>query len=316
MSNYDYMLEFARDISADLDELGKTLTQIDQQAKVKMTAAFDAEGDPADIEHLLNSKSAAMKKINAEIEKAANYDCSVVLDGESGVGKEVVANLIHRMSGRKNGPLVKVNCAAIPKELMESEFFGYERGEFYRVGGQKPVKVNVRILASTNRDIAKLAREHVFREDLYYRLAVLTIHIPPLRERPEDIVALADSFVEKYGQKYGIPKQLTEEAKHCLLEYEWPGNVRELENTAQRLMIHSAGDMITSGAVLKEYNREYDSTSCAAYGEKRGFNEKVEAFEKSLIRAALKKYPSTYKAAEALRMTQSQLMRKKKKYEL
>ncbi len=191
-----------------------------------------------------------------------------------------------------------------------------QEGEFYRVGGQKPVEVNVRILASTNRDIAKMAREHVFREDLYYRLAVLTIHIPPLRERPEDIVALADSFVEKYGQKYGIPKQLTEEAKHCLLEYEWPGNVRELENTVQRLMIHSTGDMITSGTVLREYNREYDGNIDAVHGERCGFNKKVEAFEKSLIQAALKKYPSTYKAAEALEMTQSQLMRKKKKYEL
>lgn len=264
------------------------------------------------------------------------------------------------MSSRKNGPFVKVNCAAIPKELMESEFFGYEKGaftgakesgkegyfaiadggvllldevgemplelqakllrviqegEFYPVGGRKPIRVDVRILASTNRNLVQMVQDGEFREDLYYRLAVLTIKIPPLRERREDIIPLANVFLEKYNEKYGTSKSFTEEAELCLLEHMWPGNIRELDNTVHRLIIHSDDGQVASGDVLREYNyltHEYGGAS----GKPKSFSDTVDDFEKNIIAEALKKYGSTYKAADALQMSQSQLMRKKKKYHL
>ena len=365
---YEYTLQLVRTIETELNGLSELSEFSELSSKfnyrqsdsLKRKRVFEHDDKRHEIERLLNIKSSAMRSITVEVERAAKYDCSVILEGESGVGKEVIANLIHRMSERKTDPFVKVNCAAIPKELMESEFFGYERGaftgakeegkrgffelsdhgillldevsemplelqakllrviqegEFYRIGGQKPVKVDVRIFVSTNKNIEKLVREKKFRGDLYYRLNVLKITIPPLRERPEDIIFLADFFVEKYNQKYGLGKSITDEAKHCLLAYNWPGNVRELENTVQRLMICSDDDDITSGYVMREYNI-WDMCELETGGEEGSFNEKVAAFEKGLIQAALKNYKSTYKAAKALKMTQSQLARKKKKYSL
>lgn len=358
---YDFMLQFIRSISGELDELGGMLTRISDKVKHKYEGQTEVNAERKSIEELLHVKSAEMRKIVSEIQKAAKYDCSVIINGESGTGKEMAANAMYRLSERKNGPFVKVNCAAIPKELLESEFFGYEKGaftgaresgkdgffkladggillldevgempfelqakllrviqegEFYQVGGATPVRVDVRVVASTNKDLMQMVRQGRFREDLYYRLAVFTITIPPLRKRRDDITVLADFFVEKYNEKYGISKSLTEEAKHCLLEYDWPGNVRELDNTIHRLMIHSGDDKIASADVLGEYNKLTDGEFSSPYGTPLGFNERIEEYERNLIASYLGKYGSTYKAAEALNMTQSQLMRKKKKYGL
>ncbi len=357
---YDYMMSFIRSVSDKLIEIGKILTQLFAQPKRKTFSIQEKTDDTCRVEEILNVKSNAMAKSAIEIAKASKYDCSVILTGESGTGKEVAANLIHNMSARKNAPFVKVNCAAIPKELMESEFFGYEKGaftgakesgkdgyfkladggillldevaemplelqakllrviqegEFYPVGARDPVRVGVRILASTNRNLAQMVQEGAFREDLYYRLAVLTIKIPPLRERREDIIPIANLFLEKYNEKYGTSKSFTEEAELCLLEHMWPGNIRELDNTVHRLIIHSDDKQIASGDVMREYNyltNEYGSIS----DESKSFSETVDDFEKNIIAEALKKYGSTYKAANALKMSQSQLMRKKQKYHL
>lgn len=204
----------------------------------------------------------------------------------------------------------------MPFELQAKLLRVIQEGEFYKVGGGTPLRVDVRVLASTNKDLMQMVRQGRFREDLYYRLAVFTITIPPLRKRRDDITVLADYFVEKYNEKYGISKSLTEEAKHCLLEYDWPGNVRELENTIHRLMIHSGDDKIASADVLGEYNKLTEGEFPSPYGMHLGFNERIEEYERNLIASYLGKYGSTYKAAEALNMTQSQLMRKKKKYGL
>ena len=203
----------------------------------------------------------------------------------------------------------------MPLELQAKLLRVIQEGEFYPVGARDPVRVGVRILASTNRNLAQMVQEGAFREDLYYRLAVLTIKIPPLRERREDIIPIANLFLEKYNEKYGTSKSFTEEAELCLLEHMWPGNIRELDNTVHRLIIHSDDKQIASGDVMREYNyltNEYGSIS----DESKSFSETVDDFEKNIIAEALKKYGSTYKAANALKMSQSQLMRKKQKYHL
>ena len=331
---YDYMMSFIRSVSDKLIETGKILTRLSDFSKRRAHMLPKEKDDACSINEMLNARSKSMAKSAIDIEKAAKYDCSVILTGESGTGKEVAANLIYKMSSRKNEPFVKVNCAAIPKELMESEFFGYERGaftgakesgkegyfeianggillldevaemplelqakllrviqegEFYPVGAKKPVRVDVRMLASTNRNLAQMVKDGEFREDLYYRLAVLTIKIPPLRERREDIIPLANLFLEKYNEKYGTSKSFTEEAEICLLEHMWPGNIRELDNTVHRLIIHSNDEQIASRDVLREYNyltHEYGGVS----GESKSFSDTVDDFEKNIIAEALKKY--------------------------
>ncbi|MFH0902870.1 MAG: sigma 54-interacting transcriptional regulator [Pseudomonadota bacterium] len=227
-------------------------------------------------------ESGAMRRVEALIDRVADADVPILITGESGVGKDVVAREIHARSSRHDRVFVKINCAALPETLLESELFGYERGaftgaqrakpgqfeladggtlfldeigempaplqakllqavqdgEFYRVGGQKKVKVDVRTIVATNRDLERAIREGTFREDLYYRLNVVQVRIPPLRERREDIPALLAHFVEKYGRRYGrtgadVPAEIVVR----FLEYDWPGNVRELENLVRRLMV-------------------------------------------------------------------------------
>ena len=226
--------------------------------------------------------SASMRRVDELIDRIADADVPVLITGESGVGKDVVARQIHARSARAGRVFVKINCAALPGELLESELFGHERGsftgaqrtkpgqfeladggtlfldeigempvtmqakllqalqdgEFYRVGGQRKIKVDTRVIVATNVDLARAMERGTFREDLYYRLNVVQVSIPPLRERREDIPQLLDHFVEKYGKRYGrtldlLPDELVER----FLSYDWPGNIRELENLVRRLMV-------------------------------------------------------------------------------
>jgi DNA-binding NtrC family response regulator len=226
-------------------------------------------------------RSAAMQRIDELIGRIADADVPVLITGESGVGKDVVAREIHARSPRANKVFVKINCAALPGELLESELFGHERGsftgaqrtkpgqfeladggtlfldeigempvslqakllqalqdgEFYRVGGQRKMKVDARVLVATNVDLAKAMERGTFREDLYYRLNVVQVAIPPLRERREDIPMMLDHFVEKYGKRYGRQLTLPPELVERFLGYDFPGNIRELENLVRRLMV-------------------------------------------------------------------------------
>ncbi|PIS02005.1 MAG: two-component system response regulator [Chlamydiae bacterium CG10_big_fil_rev_8_21_14_0_10_42_34] len=231
---------------------------------------------------LLVAKSAAMQKILQDIEKIAKAQASVFITGESGTGKEVIAGAIHELSSRSQHPFVKVNCAAIAETLLESEFFGHEKGsftgahvrkigrfeladrgtllldevteiplvlqpkllraiqeqEFERVGGTRAIKVNLRFLATSNRNMQEAIETKVFREDLFYRLNVVPIHIPPLRERGEDILPLANFFLEKFcRENHKGGKKLTDKAIQKLLDYPWPGNVRELANIIERTVV-------------------------------------------------------------------------------
>jgi len=236
--------------------------------------------------HAFICESPAMKQINQQILQAAKSNAPIFIHGESGTGKEVVAHAIHMNSLRSNRPFIKVNCAAVPETLIESEFFGHEKGsftgasarrlgrfelanggtllldeitetppglqakllrvtqeqEFERVGGNKPIKVDVRLISTSNRDIKEAIAGKLIREDLYYRLDVIPIHLPPLRERKEDIIPLTNHFLEKIAREnHREKKQLTEEARKKLLSYPWPGNVRELSNVMERAVVMDNG---------------------------------------------------------------------------
>src|SRR5512138_1879106 len=216
----------------------------------------------------LVGEAPAMRAIYDIVGKVADSPSTVLITGESGTGKELIAKALHRGSSRRDKPLIKVNCAAIPKDLVESELFGYERGaftgavgskpgrfeladggtlvpvemqvkllralqesEFERVGGIKTLHVDVRLIAATNRDLKSLIAEGKFREDLYYRLAVVPISLPPLRDRKQDIPLLVEHFIAKYNQRLGKRvDRVDEDGLQILLGYQWPGNIRELEN--------------------------------------------------------------------------------------
>ncbi len=233
--------------------------------------------------------SPAIRSVYAIIEKVANTPSTVLITGESGTGKELIARALHENSSRHNGPFIKINCAAIPKTLMESELFGYEKGaftgavgakpgrfelahggtlfldeigeipvemqvkllrvlqesEFERVGGIKTIKVDVRLVTATNRDLAAELAAGGFREDLYYRLNVVPIHLPPLRERHEDIPLLVSHFIAKFNDR--LRKEITHiepAAVERLVSYNWPGNIRELENVIERTMLFCEGSVI------------------------------------------------------------------------
>jgi two-component system response regulator AtoC len=247
------------------------LTHLRRQLSDDQDQAFLAWGD-----------SPAMRQVAHIIEQVADSDVTVLIRGESGVGKELVARAIHQRSTRKNKPFVKVNCAALPAELLESELFGHEKGaftgaattrigkfeqahfgtifldeigemkpplqakllhvlqdaEFTKLGSNKKIEVDVRVVTATNRDLETMMVRSQFREDLYYRLKVIEAVVPPLRERRDEILQLTDFFIVKYSQRYNRPVQkLSEELRRQFLTYDWPGNIRELENMIKRFVI-------------------------------------------------------------------------------
>ncbi len=299
-------------------------------------------------------ETAAMKHLKEVVLNVAPTDASVLITGETGCGKEVVAKAIYKNSKRAEGPYVKINCAAIPEQLMESELFGYEKGAFTgantggkkglfemadggtvlldevgemplslqpkllrvlqeheirRVGGVQDISINVRVIASTNQDLRALIKERKFREDLYYRLNVVPIHVPPLRERKPDILLLAKKFVENFSKKYGKDTFLPVAAMMELESYDWPGNVRELENVIERLVVLNKGHVINASLVagmVGTYEAVYTDQ------EELKLDDAVNYLEYSMITKALEEYGSTYKAAEALGITQSRIVRKMK----
>jgi len=240
-------------------------------------------------------KSPTMLRLRQLIERVAPTDATVLITGENGTGKEMVARELYRRSPRRQNPFIKVNCAAISENLIESEFFGHERGaftgatdrreghfelanqgtllldevseipanlqakllrvlqerEFERVGGNRTIKVNVRILATSNRDLLSYVEKGAFRQDLYYRLNVFPVHVPSLRERAEDILPLAEHFLARYARKFGIKVAgFSESARNAMVSYRWPGNVRELQNTIERSVILTEEGRLVSAAAL------------------------------------------------------------------
>ncbi|MEQ7802879.1 MULTISPECIES: sigma-54 interaction domain-containing protein [Priestia] len=306
----------------------------------------------------LISYSKKMEKTLELARRVANVDSTVLILGESGVGKEMVANLIHETSDRKNSPFIKVNCGAIPENLLESELFGYEGGAFtgakkegkmglfelankgtlfldeiaemplalqvkllrvlqerevMRVGGVKPVAVNVRIIAATNRNLHEDVQKGNFREDLYYRLNVIPLSILPLRERREDILPLASYFIEQFNQKYLTKKTLSAETAEAFELYNWPGNVRELQNIVERLIVMSDGDEIQHLHLPEEITNLSSNRDKVQVLDILPLKECMEMAEKQLLRLAKQKYSSTVKIADALQVNQSTISRKLQK---
>ncbi|AEF19693.1 MULTISPECIES: sigma-54 dependent transcriptional regulator [unclassified Hydrogenobaculum] len=297
-------------------------------------------------------ESSAIKKLKEEIKKVAKSNANIVIFGENGTGKELVAKNIHKLSYRKDKPFVDINCAAIPDELIESELFGYEKGaftgavsrkagkleianegtifldeigdmslkaqakllraietkSFHRLGGLQKIDVDVRFICASNKDLKTLIEQGLFREDLYYRLAVITLEVPPLRERGQDVIILAEYFLDKFCQENKTkPKKLTEEAKEVLLEYHWPGNVRELKNLMERLSIIVEKDTIDADSLeIKIKNKE-----------SQDFKSAKQEFEKQFILKKLAQYNYNIKqTAQAIGMDFTNLYRKIKAYNI
>jgi transcriptional regulator with GAF, ATPase, and Fis domain len=272
-----------------------------------------------------------------DVEKVAATDASVLVLGETGTGKELVARAIHQASARRDGPLVRLNCAAIPAALIESELFGHEKGaftgaterregrfsladggtifldeigelsaelqakllrvlqegEFEPVGGSKTRKVDVRVISATNRDLAAMRKEGRFREDLYYRLSVFPLRLPPLRERGDDVVLLADHFARKFARKLGRePILLTESCRMRLRAYDWPGNVRELANVIERALITARGGRLNLDCAVPPPDpgvpRAFAAAESAGESEIRTVAE-MESLERENLRLALAK---------------------------
>jgi DNA-binding NtrC family response regulator len=281
----------------------------------------------ADDERPLVARDPSMLEVVRLAERIGPSDASVLITGESGVGKEVMARFVHKKSKRADKAFVSVNCAAIPENLLESELFGHEKGAFTgavarrigkfeeadggtllldeisemdvrlqakllralqereidRVGGAKPVKVNIRVLATSNRDLNKAVRDGVFREDLLFRLNVVNLAVPALRERPEDGLALADHFLKKYAKANGVEfRPLSEAAKVQITSRDWPGNVRELENAMHRAVLLGAGTEITPDAIRMPDGRPFSGSGSVAQKAREAADEAINLVGKTV----------------------------------
>lgn len=305
----------------------------------------------------------AMKHIYATALRIALVDTSLMILGESGVGKDVLAKFVHQSSNRKNGNFVHVNLGAIPETLFESELFGYEAGAFTgatktgrvglieiadngtlfldeigelplnmqvkllqfiqnktitRIGGNKEIHVNVRIICATNRDLEQMIKENKFRRDLYYRLNVLELRIPPLRERKNDILLLVKHFTNQFNDTYKYNKTISTEVMNCFLEYSWPGNIRELRHLVERLIIINQEDSICLEHLPKEFSDkvEYDIEEENVLHNHIPLKNIMEKVEADIIRKAIDKTPTIIEAAKVLGIEVSTLTKKKQKYNI
>ncbi|RYZ04177.1 MAG: sigma-54-dependent Fis family transcriptional regulator [Myxococcales bacterium] len=308
------------------------------------------------------AKSARMQEIFRTITKIAEYKTTVLVTGESGVGKELVARAIHRRSTRRGGPFVAVNCGAIPENLLESELFGHKKGAFTdavndrrglfeeatngtlfldeigelplglqvkllrvledekirRLGEARDLQVDVRIITATHRDLHNETKAGRFREDLFYRLNVLPIHCPPLRERRDDIPLLIDHFLAKNNTRLGTSiRGLDTETRRLLYEYAWPGNVRELENTIERAMVLSEGEQIIAADLPERIREARDPVQVQLASGELSVKKTTRIIEEILIRRALQKTKGNRtRAAEVLEISHRALLYKIKDYQI
>jgi len=339
------VISYSRDLT-DLMELKRKVEEMEEQLenyKKELNESVDLEG--------IVTKSEAMKKVFSTIQRVASVNTTVLLLGETGVGKSRVAKLLHQLSTRKQQPYHELNCAALPEQLIESELFGYEGGTFtgaFRegkkgiielsnegtlfldeigelslsaqskllhvlqdrtirpVGSTRAVSIDVRIIAATNQNLEQMVEEGKFRRDLYYRLNVVPITIPPLRERKEDILPLVYQFLHHFNTVYERNVRLSPKALDAFLGQEWKGNVREVENIIERLVV-TGEEMIT----LKDlpFAKEF-----AIDPPVHTLPEMIEHVEKEMVIKAFEQHRSSYKVAEQLGISQSQASRKIRKY--
>ncbi|MGB9887975.1 MAG: sigma-54 interaction domain-containing protein [Moorellales bacterium] len=338
----------------------RSLTDVpqEQHSNGPVRSAFNAETG-----NLFVTQDREMRHLLQTIVKVAATDVTVLILGETGVGKDLIARIIHEASPRKGtGLFVKVNCAAIPAELLESELFGYERGAFTgarregkvgyfevadrgtifldeigdlsprlqakllsvlqdrtvtRVGGVQPREVDVRVIAATNKNLEAMIRKGAFREDLYYRLSVVPIYIPPLRKRRDDVPVLIRYFADKFGQKYGVRREFSQEVIEVLSAHPWPGNVRELANLVERLIVVAEQEVIKPEHLPEKYRSllgrpdQYPGQS-----EHKSLREALEEVKTQIIRQALSRYGSREQVAHKLGISLSTLTREIRKLKI
>lgn len=348
----------------DLDELKNVISKAIKTRTLKESELFLP---PEEIERagIIGTSKRTLEIFDA-IKRVAPTTTTILITGETGTGKELVADAIHYNSPRKKNPLIKINCAAIAETLMESELFGYEKGaytgaaitkpgkfelahkgtlfldevgeiprdmqvkllrviqeqEFERVGGLRTIKVDVRIITATNQNLLQQVQAGNFREDLYYRLNVFPIDVPPLRERKEDILPLVDYFVGKFNKKLELSVAVGSEVKEMLLRYEWPGNIRELENLIERMMLLAKDNLITPQEVPDEFKAAIDKIITAPVDDgKKPFKDymrdHVENVEKQMIIKCLEESGGNVtNAAKQLGLSRKGLQLKMIKYNL
>jgi two-component system response regulator AtoC len=308
------------------------------------------------------AKSPNMQAIFRTIAKIAEYKTTVLVTGESGSGKELVARAIHRRSSRRGGPFVPINCGAIPENLLESELFGHKKGAFTdaisdrrglfeeadggtlfldeigelplglqvkllrvledekirRLGEARDIQVDVRIITATHRDLTAETKAGRFREDLFYRLNVLPIHVPPLRERREDIPLLIEHFITRNNTRLGTNiRGMDSECRRLLYEYSWPGNVRELENTIERAMVLAEGDQLVAADLAERIREARDPVQMQLASGELSVKKTMRVIEELLIRRALQKTKGNRtRAAEVLEISHRALLYKIKDYQI
>ena len=344
-----------RDIST-LNQIIETLEEEEHKKRWLQFELTDSSLIQNEVKGIV-AHSPAMLDVLKMVVRASTFDIPLLLMGESGVGKTLIARLVHRLSDRRNGTFLDLNCGAISENLLESELFGHdpgafsgasakgkkglfetahngtlfldeiseiplhlqvkilkfiETGEIIRVGGIRPIKIKTRILSASNRDLEEMIQNGQFREDLYFRLNVIPVRIPPLRERKEDIIPLARLFVKRFGNEFKNPKTISLTALKVLCEYKFPGNVRELENLVKRMItmtedshirVHHLPEMLQH---LHAIDAEVEPNHLTSY------QQAISSFERKIIQDAIREYGSQRKAAKALGLNQSTLSRKLK----
>lgn len=340
----------------DISEIYALNQQLDSAKKMEKYYQEHLNQQKKDTGDLI-AAAPQMQQIFHLCKKLANYNTSVLLTGESGVGKEEIAKLIHRSGLRASKQYVAINCGAIPESLLESELFGYEAGAFTgalkngkpgifesanggtllldeigemplglqvkmlrvlenreitRIGGSRPIPVDIRVIAATHKDLGEMVQKQTFREDLFYRLNVVRIEIPPLRERKEDIPLLGLKFVHQYNIQYGENKRLSAEVIEEFQRYAWPGNVRELKNTVENMFVLSGEEIFQTGDIPWIHKKQ--KVHIVEKNLTQPLSMQVEQFEKQILIAAKKQWGSTRKIAHYLDLNQSTVVRKIKKY--
>jgi PAS domain S-box-containing protein len=346
----------------DISELNELRVQLDEVRR-KSSFFYHSLQEYHEVDHAMQDlvvKSQAMVRVVQRAIKVAKVEASVLITGESGVGKSMLAKLIHKMSPRKEQPLVKINCGAIPPSLMESELFGYSRGaftgaltdgklglieaahkgtvffdeiaelkpemqvklleviedrQFKRVGSTSSTVVDVHIVAATNQNLTEQIQRGLFREDLFYRLNVVPINIPPLRERRDDIAALAETILEKFNRSMHLRKNIDPVVLELLRQYDFPGNVRELINTIERMIILSERNTLAVGDLPADI-RSSSAVHSGVISEQTPLKEALENYESRLIRTVLERSHNLNQAAQLLKIHPTTLWRKMTRYNL
>lgn len=348
----------SRDIT-ELNNIRESLILAENEKRV-FKAELDILRQEKNLEDKFFTSNIKMKQILTLTLKIALVDSTVLIQGESGVGKGVLSKFIHDNSKRKNEAFIKIDCGAIPENLLESELFGYEKGaftgadkegklglielanggtlfldeigelpfnlqakllqviqdrQFYRIGGKKRISVDIRIIAATNKNLEEMVKENTFRKDLFYRLNVIPINVPPLRERKEDIVPFVYKLIQKLNSKYNLNKTVSSEALNILQEYSWPGNIRELENIIERVFVTSLDEVIQPYDIPDNLFKDYlnnDSINISNLSLKK----LLDNYEKKILLTAKKQCSNTLEMSEKLEIDRSTIRRKLKKHNI